>query len=779
MAVTKGLIWTGITNSDFTNPGNYLGGDATSLTGPSTNSTVIIPVVSSNTYPIVTGTQTCHGLEFVSTYSNQNPNITISTGSELRLQASSTYKSFINRSGFASSPKIEGTGTLRFNEGGINSGEVLCPVRFYGVVAVRSGVNVISNGNMRFENNSVLLCGGVATTVPTKNYSGTVSGNIVYVRTGTVYAGYNYWSSPINSANTDLLLSNYGNNIYEYNNQNPGSVTNTLLGWSAITTGTTSIPGSGVTMTPGKGYIQTFAGNGSVTFTGTPNQTSVSIPTTVNGTNNFNLLGNPYPAALSYDAFKASNPSLGSVYLWSNVGATIPYTTSSYVVMSSLGLSGNSVSGFTAKEIGPTQGFLTNVSSAGNINFSPNHVVPNYPGNTTQFLENNPLSLIRLRLTNPNQISFDILVGFGDTGTEGVDFGYDSPRMPSSEILELFTLIGEQQYSSQFLPNLTSTRVVNLGTVMSEAGTHTFDLTGFDNFDSSVRVYLEDVLTGELHNMNLISSYSFTNDPSFSGTRFRLHFMAPIAVSVTGTCLDQSTGKMIINNPNDQNPITTTLRNDQGVVVGSSSPFVGEHVFQNLPSGSYGVDLTLNQNDVVTQYVNVDGGGIITPATFVSSATEVSIVDAIIEFSAQAQGASEFTWNFGDGVILSGTATPVHTYTQPGIYTVMLTASNGICESTVSSIIIVTNNPTSIKDVSGTNGFSIYPNPANDQLNIVKLNNDKVLFEMNDVSGKCVLRSQLNSKLNNINISHLDSGVYTGSMIQNGIRKTIRIVIVH
>jgi len=779
MAVTKGLIWTGTTNSDFTNPGNYLGGDATSLTGPSTNSTVIIPVVSSNTYPIVTGTQTCHGLEFVSTYSNQNPNITISAGSELRLQASSTYKSFINRSGFASSPKIEGTGTLRFNEGGVNSGEVLCPVRFYGVVAVRSGVNVISNGNMRFENNSVLLCGGVATSVPTKNYSGTVSGNIVYVRTGTVYAGYNYWSSPIGSANTDLLLSNYGNNIYEYNNQNPGSVTNTLLGWSAITSGTTSIPGSGVTMTPGKGYIQTFAGNGSVTFTGTPNQTSVSIPTTVNGTNNFNLLGNPYPAALSYDAFKASNPSLGSVYLWSNVGATIPYNVSSYVVMSSLGLAGNSVSGFTAKEIGPTQGFLTNVSSAGNINFSPNHVVPNYPGNTTQFLEGNPLSLIRLRLTNPNQLNYDILVGFGDEGTEGVDFGYDSPRMPSSEDLELYSLIGEQQYTTQLLPSLTNTRIVDLGAVMSATGTHTFDLTGFDNFDSSVRVYLEDVLTGEFHNMNASSSYSFTNDPSFTNTRFRLHFMAPIVVSVTGTCLEQSNGKMIINNPNDQNPITTTLRNDQGVVIGSSSPFVGEYVFQNLPSGSYGVDLELNQNDVVTQYVNVDGGGIITPATFVSSATEVSIVDAIIEFSAQAQGASEFTWNFGDGVTLSGTATPVHAYTQPGIYTVTLTASNGICESIVSSIITVTNNPTSITDVSGVNGFSVYPNPANDQLNIFKSNNDKVLFEMNDVSGKCVLRSQLNSKLNNINVSNLDSGVYSGSLIQNGIRKTIRVVIIH
>ena len=779
MAVTKGLIWTGATNNDFTNPANYLGGDATSLTAPSSSSTVVIPAVSSNTYPIVVGTQTCHGLEFVSTFSNQNPNITISSGAELRLQASATYKSFINRSGFTVAPKINGTGTLRFNEGGLNTGELLCPVRFYGVVAVRNGVTVTSNGIMRFENNAVLLIGGVATAVPSQNYNGTVSGNIVYVRNGANYVGYNYWSSPVTSANTDVLLSSYANNIYQYNNQNPGSTSNTLLGWTAITIGTTPPVGAGITMTPGKGYIQTFAGNGTVTFTGAPNQIPVSISTTVNGINNFNLLGNPYPAALSYDAFKAGNPTLGSVYLWSNVGATIPYSSNSYVVMSSLGLAGNSVSGFTAKEIGPAQGFLTNVSSAGNINFSPNHVVPNYPGNTTQFLEESPLSIIRLRLSNPNQISFDALVGFGETGTEGVDFGYDSPRMPSSEILEVFTLNNEQQFTTQFLPNLQTARVVNLGTVMSEPGVHTFELNQFDNFDASVRVYLEDALTGEFHNMNASSSYSFTNDPSFTDTRFRLHFMAPFAFNATGSCSNDNTGKVIISNPNENYPMSAKIKNLSGEVVAENDSIMTEYIFTSLTPGAYSLEASYDGQDMISNSVNIDAFQAFENINLTSSSNVVSIDQAIVEFSASENVNAVYTWNFGDGTILTGNSSATHAFMQPGIYTVTLSIDNSGCVFTTSTEIVVTDVILGMSELANSNEIISFPNPANEQLNIFKSSSESASFELTDVSGKVVLTVELNNKLNNINTSQFAPGVYTGTMTQNDSRKTIRIVIAH
>ncbi|HPH82244.1 MAG TPA: GEVED domain-containing protein, partial [Flavobacteriales bacterium] len=100
MAVTSGLIWSGALNNDFSNPGNWVGGDATSLTVPSSNTTVIIPASPLNNYPVVYGTQNAHGIEFTN-YSGYSsiPSITINPVAELRLTASATYKSFITKSG--------------------------------------------------------------------------------------------------------------------------------------------------------------------------------------------------------------------------------------------------------------------------------------------------------------------------------------------------------------------------------------------------------------------------------------------------------------------------------------------------------------------------------------------------------------------------------------------------------------------------------------------------------------------------------------------------------
>ncbi|HPH82649.1 MAG TPA: hypothetical protein PL185_08730, partial [Flavobacteriales bacterium] len=100
MAVTSGLIWTGALNNDFSNPGNWFNGDATSVTTPAAATSVIIPASPTNNYPVVYGTQNAHGIDFTN-YSGYSsiPSISINTGAELRLTASATYKSFITKSG--------------------------------------------------------------------------------------------------------------------------------------------------------------------------------------------------------------------------------------------------------------------------------------------------------------------------------------------------------------------------------------------------------------------------------------------------------------------------------------------------------------------------------------------------------------------------------------------------------------------------------------------------------------------------------------------------------
>ena len=180
----------------------------------------------------------------------------------------------------------------------------------------------------------------------------------------------------------------------------------------------------------------------------------------------------------------------------------------------------------------------------------------------------------------------------------------------------MYTYIGSEEYTIQFGGPLQATKVVELGTAMTDPGTYSFSLENFDNFDSSVRVYLEDVKTGAYHSLKAGSPYAFVNDPSFTATRFKLHFMAPIAYTATGSCINETNGKLLVYNPNSNNPVTASLSNVQGVVIATSAPFFGEHVFANLGSGSYNLQASYDGSDVFSTVVAVDGGGIIIPASF-------------------------------------------------------------------------------------------------------------------------------------------------------------------
>lgn len=58
---------------------------------------------------------------------------------------------------------------------------------------------------------------------------------------------------------------------------------------------------------------------------------------------------------------------------------------------------------------------------------------------------------------------------------------------------------------------------------------------------------------------------------------------------------------------------------------------------------------------------------------------QYSANDLRVNFSSDVQGGFNnyaYSWNFGDGSVVSELANPSHTYTQAGSYTVTLTVSN-------------------------------------------------------------------------------------------------------
>ena len=203
-------------------------------------------------------------------------------------------------------------------------------------------------------------------------------------------------------------------------------------------------------------------------------------------------------------------------------------------------------------------------------------------------------------------------------------------------------------------------------------------------------------------------------------------------------------------------------------------------MFQNLASGQYTLETRYDGVDPVSESVSIDATGNLSAASFTSSATTVSIADAIIQFNATATGASEYTWDFGDGTVLSGTANPVHPYTETGIYTVTLTITGGGCSSVATSQITVTSDATSVADADGNGGVVIYPNPANEQFSVLVNSKEPVFMELTDVTGKVVMaNSQLVGNVTKVNTTHLAAGAYMAVIKTGDTRKMIRVVITH
>ncbi len=116
-----------------------------------------------------------------------------------------------------------------------------------------------------------------------------------------------------------------------------------------------------------------------------------------------------------------------------------------------------------------------------------------------------------------------------------------------------------------------------------------------------------------------------------------------------------------------------------------------EGAFQeNLTAGTYtGVAIDENGCEASFQFELIAP----TPA---EAAFEVSqqIVnlqngEATVYFTNNSVNADSFTWNFGDGGLLSNEANPEYTYTAPGNYIVSLIASNGECTATYHTVVIV------------------------------------------------------------------------------------------
>lgn len=140
--------------------------------------------------------------------------------------------------------------------------------------------------------------------------------------------------------------------------------------------------------------------------------------------------------------------------------------------------------------------------------------------------------------------------------------------------------------------------------------------------------------------------------------------------------------------------------------------------------------------------------------------TDPCILELIQFQSASTGNIDSYNWTFEGGFPeTSNEENPFVTYEQSGVFDVSLTVTSGSEENTiVMEDYITVHNCTGIENLNIK--MSISPNPGDGHFNVSLPDNGTYEVQIFDVAGQEIYTTKLTSALNQLDISHLNNGVY-------------------
>ena len=355
------------------------------------------------------------------------------------------------------------------------------------LLMVEADGSMVVKGTLE-NNGSIYMNSGAALVNDT--YFG--AGDFTYSRNTTYDIGqgrYSFIGSPV--AGHDLSITS-GDFKFTYD-----EATDTYLDASDVTS-----------MDVGVGY--TIANNDQIDFSGVPNSGNIFVPVTHDG-NGFNLVANPYPAAISYSDFMEANlydavdntlgGITGTIYIWDDgdSGNKEPESTD-FLTINEMGYvsGGNSRSANYQGYLPTAQGFIVEaVDGAGGAIVFQNDMKFNTNNGDSQFFrdtseEDELKDQIKLVLTDQGALRSETLAGYRSDASAARDFRYDALKVSGNSALQLYT-VGENQQS--YAIQAIKEGAFTLGYTISEAGFYEFSAAEIHP-DQSGDFLLTDQLTG-------------------------------------------------------------------------------------------------------------------------------------------------------------------------------------------------------------------------------------------------------------------------------------------
>lgn len=271
----------------------------------------------------------------------------------------------------------------------------------------------------------------------------------------------------------------------------------------------------------GKGYMVAYPGNTTKSFSGVPYTNSLGLTINCTNTDNrgWNLVGNPFPSALDWEAVLRGNGIDRALYYYDN--ETPGYK---YYISYSGGL------GSASQYIAPMQGFMVHANSSGvDKTITINNADRTHEGQNTFFKDQLGLSNILDLKVEGNQQSDLCRICFHDPATFDFDSEFDAFKLFSynQQAPQIYTLSSSSQpLAINTLPEEAITNDVTLLFKPGANGWYNLTALTVSTFASSNTLMLEDKMESVFHPLHQNPLYGFSASVNDAPDRFILHFGA-------------------------------------------------------------------------------------------------------------------------------------------------------------------------------------------------------------------------------------------------------------
>ncbi|MFC2113776.1 hypothetical protein ACFLRI_00350 [Bacteroidota bacterium] len=422
-----------------------------------------------------------------------------STGSKISLPAISGNLHDLT---VARSSGVDITSDLTATTSSISAGGILNILE--GITHTVSGTMTNSNGSNTQYLNIKSSASGTGNLITGNSVYGTVQR---YLEGNATNNPYHFISSPVSGGAFSDIWTSGDFNVYWYNE----AIVDVDLdvGWTRILAGT---------LTNGLGYavVSDYATR-TMSIDGALNTGTINSPvsyTTTTGTfpngdpQGYNLIGNPYPTAISATTFLTDNASdlaVAAVYYWDNPDGD--RLRGDYASRTAAGGSAGGSAITPDASIAVGQGFFVRVNSGvSTLEFNNAQKIAN---SGTQFFVPELVENLNIAIEGPDHLYNEIAFSFSPDASKGYDHLYDATKLRGNPYIALYSFVeGEQdQYVIQGRPSIMETDIIPIGIHVGIDGEYSFYVKGMENFSHVTDIYLVDLQTGESQIINQDNGY--------------------------------------------------------------------------------------------------------------------------------------------------------------------------------------------------------------------------------------------------------------------------------